>query len=174
MIFITYKTQRIVIKWRYTTTASSRRQRGWSLLLKFPISPSSPSRGHHHPNFVTITHWLSFIVLLMYLSYRPLTQDIVRFSLLDWEMESYWIYFSVTCFFHSRLRFWDLSICCVHTNVFNLTQTSLGSSCITLIQKQTQFILSATSSLLTFIYNNVWLYRDSSMNDLGWFHIFAT
>lgn len=97
-----------------------------------------------------------------------LTQDIVWFSLLDWiEMESYWLYFSVICSFHSRLCFWDLSIWCAPTDIFNLAEASLSSSYITLIQSKLNFILWATSCLFTFIYNNVWLYHKSSISDLG-------
>lgn len=155
----------MVIKWRYRTTPSSVRERGWSVLLKFPmfIPIPPPAEVTIILNHVTIIHLLFFIALQM-----CLTQNIVWFSLLDWiGMESYCIYFSVICFFHSRLCFWDLSIWCVHTDIFNLAKASLSSSYITLIQSKLNFILWATSCLFTFINNNVWLYHKSSIYGLG-------
>lgn len=60
-----------MIKWRYRTTPSSVRERGWSVLLKFPMFTPIPPPAEVTIilNYVTIIHLLFFIVLQMYVSY---------------------------------------------------------------------------------------------------------
>lgn len=60
-----------MIKWRYMTTPSSLRGRGWSVLSKFPLFTPIPPPPEVTIilNYVTIIHLLFFIVLQMYVSY---------------------------------------------------------------------------------------------------------
>lgn len=137
-----------------------------------PIPP--PSEVVIILNSGILIHLFFFTVLpRMFVSFRYM-KDIVWFSpLLTWYKWNHTVCIFVICFVHSRLRFWDLCISRVLTDVFNLTQTSPSSLCITLTQEWTQFYhLSHQLSLHLYI-QHVWLYPNSSIYDLGKFHIFC-
>lgn len=104
------------------------------------VTPGLPSRGPCHAEFcdhysLSLLHSVIDMVVLQ-TSYTRYCLVFPAFDLT--EMEPHCVCFSVTCFFHSRLCFWDLSIWCVHTDFFGLTPTSLRSLYIMLIQKQTR------------------------------------